>query len=441
MNYNMILTDEMKRAIELIENTGEILYITGKAGSGKTTFLKHIVQNIQKKFVVTASTGVAAVNAGGVTLHSLLGVPLGVNNPNEEIKADFHEARHALLNAIDILIIDEISMVRPDTIDYIDQKLRICRESDLPFGGVQLVMFGDLYQLPPVVTDNEKDVLLQFYDGIYFFYAHVLKNCGFQVIEFNQIFRQSDPRFIEILNNIRSYRVTDEDIEDLEALRDKKNIDDFNSQYIHVCSYRKDVQRINGDLLGEPTHTFYAEIKDDFNIKAAPCDNKLKLRVGARVMIIVNDCNHLYYNGSLGVVEKIGNESITVKLDSGYSVTVKRYEWTAYDYRIQDGKIQSVVKGTCRQFPVILAWAITVHKSQGLTFSNVAIHAKSFFCSGQLYVALSRCTSLEGIVSDVFINKKHILPDYELLSFESAYKANDFIFNRDAYRIMTDEKN
>jgi hypothetical protein len=432
----MILTNEMEKAIELIENTNETLYITGKAGTGKTTFLKYIVQNIRKKFVVTASTGIAAINAGGVTLHSLLSIPLGVNNPNEVIKTGFNDEKRILINAIDVLIIDEISMVRPDTIDYIDQKLRIYRESDLPFGGVQIIMFGDLYQLPPVVTNNEKDILLQLYRGPYFFYAHVFKNYGFQIIELNRIFRQSDPRFIEILNNIRSYKITNENIEALEELRDKRVSGNFDNQYIHICSYRKDVHQINKDLLGEPTHTFYAEIKDNFNIKAAPCDNKLMLRVGARVMMLINDRCQLYCNGSLGIVENIGDKAITVKLDNGCSVAVERYEWTAYEYRMEDGKIKSAVKGTCCQFPIILAWAITIHKSQGLTFDKVIIHAQDIFAPGQIYVALSRCTSLAGIISDTFIDKRHVLPDRELQAFETAYQTNNYLFDRNTYKLM-----
>lgn len=430
------LTDEMKQAIKLIETTDSAIYITGKAGTGKTTFLKYIVENIQKRFVITASTGIAAINAGGVTLHSLLNIPFGVLSPNETIKTGFNDEKKELLNAIDVLIIDEISMVRPDVIDYIDRKLQIYRESSLPFGGVQVIMFGDLYQLPPVVTNNEKDILLQLYRGVYFFYAHVFRDHGFQIVELNHIFRQSDTRFIEILNHIRSYQITKEDIEDLEELRDKKQSDRFDNRYIHICSYKKDVKRINEELLGEPTHTFYAQIQNDFNLNSAPCDRKLMLRVGARVMMLINDRFHLYCNGSLGIVEGIDDKVVTVKLDNGCTIGVERCEWTAYEYRMVDGKIKNVAKGSCKQFPITLAWAITIHKSQGLTFDNVVIHTQGVFCPGQIYVALSRCTSLEGIISDSFIDKRHILPDQELLSFEKAYKNCNYHFNIDTYKKM-----
>lgn len=430
------LTDEMKQAIRLIETTDTAIYITGKAGTGKTTFLKYIVNNIQKKFIITASTGIAAINAGGVTLHSLLSIPFGVLNPNETIKTGFDENKKAILNAIDVLIIDEISMVRPDVIDYVDRKLRIYRDNELPFGGVQIIMFGDLYQLPPVVTNNEKDILLQLYKGAYFFYAHVFRKSGFKIIELNHIFRQSDLRFIEILNHIRSYTITNEDIEDLEELRDKRLSNEFDNQYIHICSYKKDVQRINEELLGEPTHTFYAQLQNDFNINSAPCDRKLMLRVGARVMMLVNDRFHLYCNGSLGIVESIDDKTVVIKLDNGCTIGVERCEWTSYEYRMVDGKIKSVMKGSCKQFPITLAWAITIHKSQGLTFDKIVIHTQGVFCPGQLYVALSRCTSLQGIISDSFIDKRHILPDMELIEFEQAYKKADYFFDKNTYKLM-----
>lgn len=432
----MTITDEMKKAIELIETTNESVYITGKAGTGKTTFLKWLVANCNKKFVVAASTGIAAINAGGVTLHSLLNIPFGVHNPNSSINQGYIPAKMELMNTIDALIIDEICMVRPDTIDYIDQKLRRYRDNDEPFGGVQIIMFGDLYQLPPVVTNNEKDILLQFYRGVYFFYAHVFRKYGFHIIELNHIFRQSDPRFIEILNHIRSYQITQDDIDDLEEIRDRHLSEDYNNKYIHICTYRKDVQRINEELLGTPSHTYYAIIEKDFNLQSAPCDRKLSLRVGARVMMLVNDKAHVYCNGSLGVVVALNDKTIQVKLDNGCTVAVERCEWSAQEYKMKDGKIVSEVKGTCKQFPLTLAWAITIHKSQGLTFDNIVIHAKGVFCPGQIYVALSRCTSLEGIVSDVFIDQRHILPDKELLAFEKAYKTTGHIFNRDTYKLM-----
>ena len=222
------ITDDMKRAIELIETTDQHIFITGKAGTGKTTFLRHIVRTINKRFVISASTGIAAINAGGVTLHSLLRIPLGVLAPNAPIKGMLPRDKFMLLNEIDALIIDEVSMVRPDVLDFVDKRLRQVRGSEQPFGGLQIIMFGDLYQLPPVVKSEEAKILEAFYDGFYFFNALVFKNVGFNVVELNHIFRQSDPRFIEILNNIRSYKVTEDDIEDLGSLRSKYMSEQYN---------------------------------------------------------------------------------------------------------------------------------------------------------------------------------------------------------------------
>lgn len=434
----MDITDEMKKAIELIETTNDCIYITGKAGTGKTTFLKHIVNSCKKKFIVTASTGIAAINAGGVTLHSLFNIPFGVHDPLSSVEG-FLPPKYELMNSIDVLIIDEISMVRPDTIDYIDKKLRVYRDSEEPFGGVQVVMFGDLYQLPPVVTSNEKGILLQFYHGHYFFYANILRRCGFHIIELSHIFRQTEQKFIDILNHIRSYEMTQDDVEELAEIRNKHESDNYDGTHIHVCAYKMDVQRINRELLGTPSHTYHAILEKDFNASSAPCDIELALRVGARVMMLINDKFQLYCNGSLGVVTKLTEKTVTVKLDNGCTVAVERYEWAAKEYKMKDGKIVSETKGTCKQFPLTLAWAITIHKSQGLTFDNIVIHAKEVFCPGQLYVALSRCTSLQGIVSDVFIDHKHILPDKELLVFEKAYRQTDNFFNNETYRLIRHE--
>lgn len=419
------ITDEMAKAIELIEKTNQHVFITGKAGTGKTTFLRHIVKNLEKRFVIAASTGIAAINAGGVTLHSLLRIPLGALSPMSPLKGMVSKETFQLLNTIDALIIDEVSMVRPDVLDFVDRRLKQVRGSDEAFGGLQIIMFGDLYQLPPVIKREEAEILDQFYSGNYFFNARAFEKKGFNVIELNHIFRQSDPRFIEILNHIRTYNITDDDIEDLSELRDRYMSTQFKSQHIHICTHRKDVERINNELLGESTHTFEAEIKKDFNIGHAPCDSTLKLRVGARVMTLVNNRSQGYCNGSLGIVENIEGDKIAVVLDNGCHVIIEKFTWECCDYKLVNGEVKKVVKGTCTQFPLTLAWAITIHKSQGLQFPNIVIHTKGVFCSGQIYVALSRCTSMEGIVCDSFITKRHIMPDKALLDFERVYKASE----------------
>lgn len=430
------LTQEMTTAVDIIKNSNQSLYITGKAGTGKTTFLRYIVNNIQKKFIVTASTGIAAVNAEGVTLHSLLSIPFGVLSESEDVRKKYSKNRAQLLRSIDALIIDEVSMIRPDTLDYADRKLRMYRGVNKPFGGLQLIMFGDLFQLPPVVKTDEKYILSQMYSGFYFFNANVFRECSFHVIELSKIFRQSDERFIEILNNIREYNIRQEDIDDLAELRNKSKSNDFDSNSIHICTFRRDVQKINEELLGEPTHVYKAEITGDFQASAVPCDLELKLRVGARVMMLINDQDHLFCNGSLGNVAKLDDTTVTVRLDNGYTVGVQRHKWSAKEYRMADDKIETIDKGSCTQFPVTLAWAITIHKSQGLTFDHIIIHTKGCFVPGQLYVALSRCRTFDGIVSDTFIDKRHILADSELIKFTEACKLNGNIFNSETYKMM-----
>lgn len=430
------ITDEMAKAVELIEQTNQHIFITGKAGTGKTTFLRHIVNKLEKRFIVTASTGIAAINAGGVTLHSLFKIPLGVITPEMPLKGILSKDTFQLLNSIDALIIDEISMVRPDVLDFVDRRLKQVRGSDESFGGLQVIMFGDLYQLPPVIKKDESLILDKFYTGYYFFNANVFKQKGFNIVELNHIFRQSDPRFIHLLNNIRTYNISNDDIEELGELRDKYMSDQFNSKHIHICTHRRDVERINNNLLGQPTHSFDAIIKNDFNLGHAPCDAKLELRVGARVMTLINNRSQEYYNGSLGVVTEIKEGKIKVELDEGHSVIVEPFTWECCEYKLNGSKVEKKVKGTCTQFPLTLAWAITIHKSQGLTFDNIIIHTKGTFCSGQIYVALSRCTSLEGVICDSFITRRHIIPDIDLLNFEKAYQTTQYYFGAKTANII-----
>ncbi len=433
----MTLTPEMINAFQLIENTTDCLFITGKAGTGKTTFLKYIVTHTHKNIAVAASTGIAAINAGGVTLHSLFGIPFGIQDPNAPMRGGMRQDKMALFQRLDTLIIDEISMVRPDVLDYIDKKLRLCRRTNRPFGGMQVVMFGDLYQLPPVVKSDEKTILLTLYRGFYFFYAHVWKEEGFRVIELTHVFRQHDERFVEILNNIRNYKMTNRDIEDLDRVRDRRESQNFNNGHVHICALRREVEKINTQMLGQATQTYQAELTGDFSPSAVPCDATLSLRVGARVMMLVNDTkNHYYYNGSLGVVEDLSDTEITITLDTGLTVGVEPWEWTAKEYKLENDKIVEVEKGRCKQFPVALAWAITIHKSQGLTFDKIVIHAARTFSPGMLYVALSRCTSLDGIISETFIDKRFIIPDPQLTAFDQACAAHGGIFNKDTYRSM-----
>ncbi len=440
MNEEITVTQEMREAIDLVEKTGQNVFITGKAGTGKTTLLQYIVDNVRtKNIVVTASTGIAAVNAGGVTLHSFLGIPFGFLDPTAKIKANLPPSKQEVVFRTDTLIIDEISMVRPDIMDYVDRKLRMIKRVDEPFGGVQIVMFGDLYQLPPVVKSDENTVLKMFYPHHYFFFARIFRECGFRIVELDTVFRQKDELFVSILNNMREYRLTSDDLEDLSSLRDLKRSSDYSSGAIHICTHKTDVETINRTMLGEPTAQFTATLSDKFPKDALPCDMLLCLRPGARVMTLTNDKSQGHFNGSLGTLEEIGDESLVVRLDNGNLCNIQKATWQAFEYTSSDGKIIKSVKGTCTQFPVTLAWAVTIHKSQGLTFDNIIIHAKRIFCPGQLYVALSRCTSMEGVAMDSFVSRRQILPEPMLLRFEKAYRANNNIFDKQVYRQLCNE--
>lgn len=430
----MELTDEMLRAFHIIEETTDCLFITGKAGTGKTTLLKYIVENTHKNIIVAASTGIAAINAGGVTLHSLFGIPFDLQGPNTPIKGKLYKDKFMLFEKLDTLIIDEASMIRPDILDYVDRKLKLYRMNSLPFGGVQIVLFGDLFQLPPVIKKNEELILRQWYHGNYFFHSHAIREVGFQIIELTKVFRQRDDRFVNMLNRIREYQLLPMDIDDLSELRDNRSSKDFTTKAIHICSLRRDADRINNQMIGETTHVFPAQFKESFNPKNAPCDLNLRLRVGARVMTLVNDNQQKFYNGSMGTVSWIQANKIGVKLDAGHEVIVEPFTWVDREYKVMDEAIVTIEKGSCRQFPLTLGWAITIHKSQGLTFDNIVVHCPYAFAPGMLYVALSRCTSMQGIVTDFFINAKAIIKDNELIAFNTVCRNNGNKFNLDVYR-------
>lgn len=425
----MELTDEMKKVMDIVENTRFNVFVTGKAGTGKTTLLRHLLRNVKKNMVVTAPTGVAAINAGGATLHSTFGIPFEPFCPFDNVTMNLPQHKIDVIYSLDVLIIDEISMVRPDVLDYIDKKMQLCRRNKEPFGGAQVVMFGDMFQLPAVITGSCKTVLSQFYGGGSFFNARVFREKGFYVVELDKVFRQTDEKFISLLNHVRNYSVTEDDLDELVELRNKKDSKDFESHRIHLCTHKANAEEINHRMLGKPTNTYKADLTGSFKESSMPCDAELKLRVDARVMILVNDgVSQRYCNGTLGNVVALTDNLITVKTDEGETVKLERHKWIDYSYCLKDGKIEKTENGSCKQFPVTLAWAITIHKSQGLTFDCIALHVDKAFTPGHIYVALSRCRTLDGIVTDSYITKKHIIPNNDLIKFEEEYKKNGFTY-------------
>ncbi len=397
-------------AYRFVTETSENIFLTGKAGTGKTTFLKYLKENCSKNIVVAAPTGVAAINAGGVTLHSLFQLPfhpfLPTKNNKDELlaKIRFNKQRQQLLRKVELLVIDEISMVRCDTMDAIDTILKsVRRKYDVPFGGVQLLCIGDLYQLPPVAQRHEWEILQEYYSSPFFFDSIVIKEQMPLLIELNKIYRQKEDSFVALLNKVRNNNMNADDFEDLHLRYNPSFRPSFEEKYITLTSHNNQADQINARELQKllsPSYKYEAIIEGDFPENNYPAEGALILRVGAQVMFLKNDLIlKRYFNGKIGVVKSLDNEEIIVECDGiNIPVTMETWENSRYVLDRADGKLQQETLGTFTQFPLRLAWAITIHKSQGLTFEKVMIDAGAAFSSGQVYVALSRCTSLDGIV-------------------------------------------
>ncbi len=400
---------ELQLAEEFVRNTNCHIFLTGKAGTGKTTFLHAIKTKTPKRMVVTAPTGVAAINAGGVTLHSFFQLPFGPFLPGSEVHAGQHRIRREkknIIRGLDLLVIDEISMVRADLLDGVDSVLRRYRRSDLPFGGVQLLMIGDLHQLAPVVKQAEWQLLKEYYASPYFFSSTALGRTELIPIELKHIYRQSDQRFIELLNRVRDNRLDPETLRQLNA----RHIPGFTPKegdgYITLCTHNSGAEAINAAKLkalkGQSRH-FDAEAEGDFPEHAYPTAGTLEVKTGAQVMFVRNDMSvdKAYFNGKIGKVTGISSGSIEVRCPGdAEAITVEKTTWENIEYAIdpETAEISQKVIGTFRQYPLKLAWAITIHKSQGLTFDKAVIDAQAAFAHGQVYVALSRCRTLEGMV-------------------------------------------
>ena len=398
---------EVELARFIVEKTRRSLFLTGKAGTGKTTFLRDITRHTKKKHIVLAPTGVAAVNAGAMTIHSFFQFGLGAYVPGVVAPQTGYLIRKAKLDLIrnlDLIIIDEISMVRADLLDHIDAELRRIRRSYLPFGGVQLLMIGDLQQLPPIAHGEEEMILRQHYKSLYFFDCKALQNLEYSCIELKNVYRQNDSHFVDILNRARIGRLTPEDIDELNTRYQPRFMPRPEDNYIRLVTHNRMVQNVNdGEMtkLDGDEYAFDAKVTGTFPPESFPTAERLVLKKGAQVMFIKNDPDKRFINGTLGEVCYLWKDKIKVRIaDMGVTIDVEPMEWENIRYQLEetDKTVKSTTIGKFRQYPVRPAWAITIHKSQGLTFDRAIIDARAAFSPGQAYVALSRCRSLEGIV-------------------------------------------
>ncbi len=435
---------EFELAQQFALYTNKHFFLTGKAGSGKTTLLKSIAKKTNKNFVVVAPTGVAAINAGGVTIHSQFNLPLTSFIPNSD-SADlnfftnrralvehmnFRKEKRKVIQEMELLIIDEISMVRADIIDAIDFVMRTVRRNTKPFGGVQVMLIGDMHQLPPVVRDNEWSVLKNYYNSPYFFDSVVWKQLDAAEVELKKIYRQSDERFVQLLNNIRLQQLAVADYEELK----KRYQPSFQPTkgYILLSTHNHKANQVNEVELKKlegRVSVFEAVIQGEFPEHIFPCEKFLQLKEGAQVMFTRNDAAEgNYFNGKLAVVKKILADKVTVSFnDSHQDFVLKREEWENISYTVDpaNDQINKNVIGTFSQYPLRLAWAITIHKSQGLTFDKVIIDAGQSFAAGQVYVALSRCRTLEGIVLHSLISQSALHGDEKITDFSESHHSNN----------------
>lgn len=427
------INEKFGQALELLENSDDHLLITGKAGTGKSTLLEYWNWQTEKPLVVLAPTGVAAVNVGGETIHAFFGFKPGVT-VKEAKQAASKRAKMKIYQKIETLVIDEVSMVRADLMDCVDEFLRKVRKSGQPFGGVQMCMIGDLYQLPPVVKGEERQALAAKYASPYFFDSEVMQKLingqarrKLVLVELEKIYRQSDDRFIKLLNAVRNRSIDDGQLAEFNR-RWRPKAEDEKGEYIYLTSLNRQADEINWanieKLPGKPK-VYRAAVSGRFDAKSFPTEAELKLKKRAQVMLINNDRQGRWINGTVGTVAKLEEEGIRVKLDDGELVEVKPFGWSLFKmvFNPQTKMIEKQEVGVFEQLPVRLAWAITIHKSQGKTFDRVMIDVgRGTFAHGQMYVALSRCRSLEGMILKQMMKKSHVILDWRVVKFLTGWQ-------------------
>ncbi|MCX5996957.1 MAG: AAA family ATPase [Chloroflexi bacterium] len=425
---NIEINAQFQRALDVMEKTGRSIFITGRAGTGKSTLLEYFRGITNKKVVVLAPTGVAALNIKGQTIHSFFGFRPDIT----PLKVKRIEKDGSLFKKLDILVIDEISMVRADLLDCVDHFLRLNGPaSHKPFGGIQMVFVGDLYQLPPVVTSREKAVFSELYQTPYFFSSHAFRNFDMEFLELEKVYRQHDQRFIELLNAIRNNSIDDHGLGLLNTRYLPEHDPSGSGFSLRLTTTNAMAADLNARELAKlkgKLHTFKAARDGKFSDDSLPTSEELMVKAGAQVMMLNNDSFGRWVNGSMGRIVGFkkgedGGPCINVQLADGENVKVEPYTWEIFNYKFEGREIKSEVVGTFTQYPLMLAWAVTIHKSQGKTFERVVVDiGRGTFAHGQMYVALSRCTSLEGIVLKQPIAKKHIWMDWRVVQFVTRYQ-------------------